>query len=107
MLPEALEARLKVLEDEILRLSKLASEASHQLEQDKYWTLALDLQREARELRAAKRIWSLPAQIPHRKPTSLDTVIWWWTTFNCHSGRLFSCARNLLSGGGLQTPPSK
>lgn len=48
---EALQARLKVLEDEILRLTKLASQSSDHLEQDKYWHLARDSQKEARALR--------------------------------------------------------
>lgn len=52
MLLEALPARLKVLEDEILRLTKLAAEANETVEQDNYWRLAQDLQREARELRS-------------------------------------------------------
>jgi hypothetical protein len=49
---EALEARLKVLEDEILRLTKLASQTQDQRQQDKYLRLAQDLQREARSVRA-------------------------------------------------------
>jgi hypothetical protein len=52
MFTEALEERLKVLEDEILRLAKLASESSDKSQQDNYWLLARDLQREARDLRA-------------------------------------------------------
>jgi RNA:NAD 2'-phosphotransferase (TPT1/KptA family) len=40
MLLEALPARLKVLEDEILRLTKLAAEANETVEQDNYWRLA-------------------------------------------------------------------
>jgi hypothetical protein len=48
---EALEARLQVLEQEILRLTKLAAESSAQIIQDNYWRLAEDLQREAREVR--------------------------------------------------------
>jgi len=48
---EALEARLQVLEQEILRLTKLAAESSAQIVQDNYWRLAEDLQREAREVR--------------------------------------------------------
>jgi hypothetical protein len=47
----ALEARLKVLEDEILRLVRLAAETSDRDQQDNYWRLAQDLGREARELR--------------------------------------------------------
>jgi hypothetical protein len=48
---EALRARLQVLEDEILRIAKQASESLDQSVQDNYWHLAQDLQREARELR--------------------------------------------------------
>ncbi len=49
---EALEARLKVLEDEILRLTKLASQTQDQRQQDTYLRLAQDLQHEARSVRA-------------------------------------------------------
>jgi hypothetical protein len=48
---EALQAGLRVLEDEILRLAKQASASQDQNVQDNYWRLAQDLQREARELR--------------------------------------------------------
>lgn len=64
MVPEALKARLKILEDEILRLSKLASESSDRIEQDKYWSLALDLQREARSLRTAAKSTSETEESP-------------------------------------------
>jgi hypothetical protein len=70
MVPEALAARLKVLEEEILRLSKLASESSDQLDQDKYWSLALDLQREARALRAGFHSISKTAKGARPEPTS-------------------------------------
>jgi hypothetical protein len=49
---EDLQARLKVLEEEIVRLIKLASQASDNDKQDNYYRLAQDVQREARELRA-------------------------------------------------------
>jgi hypothetical protein len=52
MVVGALQDRLKILEDEILRLAKLASQSSDQIQQDNYWQLAQDLQREARELRS-------------------------------------------------------
>lgn len=52
MFAEALQARLKVLEDEILRLTNLASQSSDSGDQDNYLRLAQDLQREARELRS-------------------------------------------------------
>jgi hypothetical protein len=52
MVVEALQARLKFLEDEILRFTKLAAQANETVEQDNYWRLAQDLQREARELRS-------------------------------------------------------
>ena len=55
MLMEALQARLKILKDEIVRFSKLASESVDQSQQDNYWRLAQDVQREARLLRA--EIW--------------------------------------------------
>jgi hypothetical protein len=51
MLAEALQARLKVLEDEILRLTQQASQAPDQIHQDNDLRLAQDLQREARALR--------------------------------------------------------
>jgi hypothetical protein len=51
MILDALEDRLKVLENEILRLIDLASRTSDREEQDSYYRLAEDLQREARELR--------------------------------------------------------
>ena len=43
--------RLKVIEDEILRLAKAGSQESEKARQDDLWHLAHDLQREARELR--------------------------------------------------------
>jgi hypothetical protein len=55
MFVEALQARLKVLEEEILRLTKQASQSSDQAEQDNYFRLAQDLQREARALRSETR----------------------------------------------------
>lgn len=47
----ALEARLQSLEDEILRLAKLASGTDDRKVQQKYLDLAQDLQRDARETR--------------------------------------------------------
>jgi predicted DCC family thiol-disulfide oxidoreductase YuxK len=52
MVVEALQTRLKVVEDEILRLAKAGSQKSEKAQQDNLWHLAHDLQREARELRA-------------------------------------------------------
>ena len=52
MVVEALQARLKFVEDEILRFTKLAAQANETVEQDNYWRVAQDLQREARELRS-------------------------------------------------------
>ncbi|MGB7600244.1 MAG: hypothetical protein WBM24_08065 [Candidatus Sulfotelmatobacter sp.] len=52
MLVEALQSRLKVLEDEILRLSNLASQTSEKDQQENHWLMAKDLQREAQHLRA-------------------------------------------------------
>jgi hypothetical protein len=51
MLMEALQSRLKVIEDDILRLAKLASETPKTIQQDNHLRLGQDLQREARELR--------------------------------------------------------
>jgi predicted DCC family thiol-disulfide oxidoreductase YuxK len=52
MVVEALQTRLKVIEDEILRLAKAGSQESEKGRQENLWHLAHDLQREARELRA-------------------------------------------------------
>jgi hypothetical protein len=52
MFVEALQARLNVLDDEILRLTMLASDTPNKRQPDYYWDLAQDLQREARELRS-------------------------------------------------------
>jgi hypothetical protein len=57
MFVEALQARLKVLDDEILRLTMLGSDTPNKRQQEYCWDLAHDLQREARELRSEiKRI---------------------------------------------------
>jgi hypothetical protein len=62
MFAEALASRLRVIEEEILRLTKLATEASDTAQQDNYLGLAQDLQREARELRLQiKRLSTQPA----------------------------------------------
>jgi len=50
-LTEALQARLKVLEDEVLRQTELASQTPNQIDQNNTWRLAQDLQRKAREIR--------------------------------------------------------
>jgi hypothetical protein len=52
MTPEALSARLQVLEQEILRLTQLAAQETESERQDKFWQLAQDLQREVREIRS-------------------------------------------------------
>jgi TfoX/Sxy family transcriptional regulator of competence genes len=76
MLVEALQARLRVLEDEILRLTKLASQAPDTREQDSYWRLAQDLQREARELRSEIRRASEPeAREAHTSPASGECCV--------------------------------
>jgi hypothetical protein len=51
MLVEALQSRLKVLEDEILRLTNLASQTSEKDQKENHWLIAKDLQREAQQLR--------------------------------------------------------
>jgi hypothetical protein len=51
MLVEALQARLKIIEDKILRLTNLAAQTSEKAPQENHWLLAKDLQREARGLR--------------------------------------------------------
>jgi hypothetical protein len=69
---EAFESRLRILEEEILRLSKLAAEYVDQSEQDKCWLLAQDLQREARELRAQIRKESQSVAEGHPDPSERD-----------------------------------
>lgn len=74
MFTKALQARLKVLDDEILRLINLASRAPDRVEQDKHILLAQDIQREARTVRAelqkisGSAADSLPA-VPQHAPT--------------------------------------
>ncbi len=67
---EALQDRLKVLEDEILRLTKLASQSPSVTDQDNYLRLAQDLQREARELRSEVRRISQSAATDNIQPAS-------------------------------------
>jgi len=55
MLTEALQSGLKVLEDEILRLTRLASQETETARQDDHLRLAQDLNCEARELRSQIR----------------------------------------------------
>ena len=71
MLVDALPARLKVLEDEIVRLPKLAAEAVDQSLQDNYWRLAQDVQREARQLRS--EIWKETQKQPETTSRSAAT----------------------------------
>ncbi|HXO34311.1 MAG TPA: hypothetical protein VN901_18340 [Candidatus Acidoferrales bacterium] len=72
MFVEALQARLKVLDDEILRLTMLASEAPDKRQQEHYWDLARDLQREARELRSEiKKVSECKVQNQARSHPSL------------------------------------
>jgi hypothetical protein len=52
MFQEALESRLRAIEDEITRLLRLSAEVGETEQQDNYLRLAQDLQREARELRS-------------------------------------------------------
>ncbi len=52
MAAEALQARLKILEDEILRLTNLASQTPEKDQQENHWLMAKDLQLEAHDLRA-------------------------------------------------------
>jgi hypothetical protein len=51
MFHEGLESRLRIIEQEIMRLVRLSAEVSEPDQQDNYLRLAQDLQREARELR--------------------------------------------------------
>lgn len=76
MIAQALEARLKVIEDEVVRLIRLASEAPDQVQQDNYWRLAQDLQREARDLRSQIRKISEPQpRTPSVRQTLLSTSL--------------------------------
>ena len=52
MLVEALQSRLRVLDDEILRLTNLASKTAEKDQQENHWLMAKDLQCEAQQLRA-------------------------------------------------------
>jgi hypothetical protein len=67
MLIGALQSRLKVIEDDILRLAKLASETPKTIQQDNHLRLAQALQREGRELRPQIRKMS-ESEIPDRMP---------------------------------------
>ncbi|MFZ0318850.1 MAG: hypothetical protein WAL56_06975 [Candidatus Sulfotelmatobacter sp.] len=60
MFTEALESRLKILEDEILRLANLASQTPEKDQQENHWLMAKDLQREANALRAQIKKISAP-----------------------------------------------
>jgi hypothetical protein len=76
MLREALEARLQVLEQEILRLTQLAAQEKETEQQDKFWQLAQDLQREARQIRSeiARMTGSANARKGNvSQPTLIDT----------------------------------
>jgi hypothetical protein len=59
MFAEALASRLRVIEEEILRLTKLGGEASDTAQQDNYFGLAQDLQREALRIRSEIKRLSL------------------------------------------------
>ena len=67
MLTEALQSRLRVLEDETLRLTRLASQETETTRQNDLLRLAQDLNREARELRSQIRKMS-ESEIPDRMP---------------------------------------
>jgi hypothetical protein len=55
MLVEALQSRLKVIEDEILHLTNLASQTAEKDQRENHWLMAKDLQRQAQQLRAQIR----------------------------------------------------
>jgi len=48
----ALQARLQIIEAELVRMTDLACKAQDRDRQEQYWQLAQDLQREARKIRA-------------------------------------------------------
>jgi hypothetical protein len=68
MFQEALESRLKAIEEEITRLLKLSAEISDPDAQDNHLRLAQDLQREARDLRAEIRKQAQPKPSAARGP---------------------------------------
>ncbi len=72
---EALQARLKVIEDEILRVTNLAAEESETVAQDNYWRLAQDLQREARELRLQIAKTAEPSARDHKSRGPLSSSV--------------------------------
>ncbi len=63
MLVEALQSHLTALENEILHVTRQASQATQQDDQDNHWRLAQDLQREARALRQEIKKLSEPKAI--------------------------------------------
>lgn len=67
MFEEALQARLQVLEEEILHVAKLASQSSERVDQENYQRLAQDLQREAREIRSQLRKIAESSEATHRR----------------------------------------
>ena len=69
MFTQSLETRLRVLEDEILRLTQLAAQASSQQDQDNHLLLARDLQREARILRSEIRKLSGSVRVDRESET--------------------------------------
>jgi len=63
----ALQARLDIIEREILRLAQLASTTNDLKRQQEYLTLAQDLQKDAREIRAEL----------HRHSQAASEDSWW------------------------------
>ena len=70
MFEEALESRLRAIEEEITRVTKLAAESADSEQQDNYFRLAQDLQREARELRNQIKKGSHAKRSPHQDTRS-------------------------------------
>ena len=69
MLVETLQTRLKVLEDEIQRLTDLASKTSEKDQQENHWLMAQDLQRQARDL-PSQIMKTSTSTHPDRRPAS-------------------------------------
>jgi hypothetical protein len=72
MLANALQSRLKVIEEEILRMARQVSEAREKADQDNRWCMAQDLQRDARELRSQIR------KISEAKNEAQDATLQSW-----------------------------
>jgi hypothetical protein len=71
---EALEARLRIVEEEILSLTNLAAGSPDPKQQDNYYRLAHDLQRDTRELRLQIKKISESRASDSQRPTVITLV---------------------------------